>query len=861
MRSTRPRRPSTRAVRAALAGALFAAVLVGTGCDRPPAETRPTPTPVAAKPAAPARAPAGKTLVPARKPSDVPEFPRDHPTRVERSAPSPGDNQELTPPPPALHVEVAEGPLEVTYPQDGTLFPPEIVAPTFTWQGGGEDANSWTITVRSMGDAELRFTADERRWRPAEEDWEEIKRRCIERDAEVTVSGNGEAGSARVTIRTSKDPVGDAIFYREVPLPFLSAVQDPSRIRWRFGTVDSREAPRIVLQNLPVCGNCHSFSDDASTLGLDVDYGNDKGAYAVLDVAKDMVLDDEKIITWADFRKEDGELTFGLLSRVSPTGRYVVSTVKDRSVFVAMPDLWYSQLFFPIKGILVVYDREKKTFSELPGADDPTYVQTNAVWSPDGRELVFARSLAYVSEILERKNAALIDEKDVPEFTRDRKPFRYDLYRIPFRDGKGGEAVPIEGASGNGVSNYFPKFSPDGKWIVFTKSDSYMLLQPDSELWIIPAAGGKARRLDCNTPRMNSWHSWSSNSRWLVFSSKKNTPYTQLFLTHIDEDGNDSPPVLLERFTSPDRAANIPEFVRLSSDAITEIREEFLDAYSFLRAGMANENTGNHEGAERAFRRGLELNPDSPELHNALGWTLFQAGRTPEAVEEYRKALEANPDHVKSHNNLALALVELGRLPQAADHYRRSVELEAKAEIHSDLGFIFARLRRFAEARAEYEKALELDPRCSSALYNLGVDYARAGEYAVAEKYYRKALEIEGRAETWNGLGRALVRLRRNDEAVEAYRGAVQADPDYASAVDNLADALARQGSYAEAEKWYRRSLDRRPTAPRSNMLGAVLLRMGREEEAVKQFETTLEIDPGNAEALRNLKQLQVPGL
>jgi len=377
MRSTRPRRPSTRAVRAALAGALFAAVLVGTGCDRPPAETRPTPrpTPVAAKPAAPAPAPArtaGKTLVPARKPSDVPEFPRDHPTRVERSAPSPGDNQELTPPPPALHVEVAEGPLEITYPQDGTLFPPEIVAPTFTWQGGGEDANSWTITVRSIGDAELRFTADERRWRPAEEDWEEIKRRSIERDAEVTVSGNGEAGSARVTIRTSKDPVGDAIFYREVPLPFLSAVQDPSRIRWRFGTVDSREAPRIVLQDLPVCGNCHSFSDDASTLGLDVDYGNDKGAYAVLDVAKDMVLDDEKIITWADFRKEDGELTFGLLSRVSPTGRYVVSTVKDRSVFVAMPDLWYSQLFFPIKGILVVYDREKKTFSELPGADDPT---------------------------------------------------------------------------------------------------------------------------------------------------------------------------------------------------------------------------------------------------------------------------------------------------------------------------------------------------------------------------------------------------------------------------------------------------------------------------------------------------------
>ena len=68
----------------------------------------------------------------------------------------------------------------------------------------------------------------------------------------------------------------------------------------------------------------------------------------------------------------------------------------------------------------------------------------------------------------------------------------------------------------------------------------------------------------------------------------------RVILTHIDEAGNDTPPVLLERFTSADRAANIPEFVRLSGDAIAEIKEEFLDAYSFLRAGIANEHTGDH---------------------------------------------------------------------------------------------------------------------------------------------------------------------------------------------------------------------------------------------------------------------------
>jgi tetratricopeptide (TPR) repeat protein len=446
------------------------------------------------------------------------------------------------------------------------------------------------------------------------------------------------------------------------------------------GIVDDLEAgPPIVLQNLPVCGNCHSFADNGSVLGLDVDYGNDKGAYGIMPVSKHMVMDDEKIITWADYKREDGELTFGLLSRVSPTGRYVVSTVKDRSVFVAIPDLMISQLFFPIKGILVVYDRETKTFAALPGADDPQYVQTNAVWNPDGTEIAFARTTAYRAERLEQQNSALVDEKDVPEFTVDKKPFRYDLYRIPFNDGKGGTPVPIEGASNDGMSNYFPKYSPDGKWIVFTKSKSYMLLQPDSELWIVPTAGGTARRLRYNTPRMNSWHSWSSNSRWLVFSSKVNGPYTQLFLTHIDADGNDSPPVLLERFTSPDRAANIPEFVRLSGDAIADIREQFLDAYSFLRAGMANQNTGDRRGAERHYRRGLEIAPDNVELRNALGWTLFQDGRSAEAVAEYKRALAVDPKHAKAHNNLALALVERRPRPGGAGRLGAGGRLAPKA--------------------------------------------------------------------------------------------------------------------------------------------------------------------------------------
>lgn len=732
--------------------------------------------------------------------------------------------------------------LRFTYPLEGTLFPPDSVAPTFLWDDETK-ADRWSIVVRDQTGRDVaRASVDVPRWRPSEESWREIKQQSLDHDIEAIVTRTGRASpetaasSAGVRFRTSTDEVGDALFYREVPLPFLTAVQDPSRIRWRFGTIDQESGPPIVLENLPVCGNCHSFADNGSVLGLDVDYGNDKGAYGILPVSKHMVMDDAKIITWADYRREDGDLTFGLLSRVSPTGRYVISTVKDRSVFVAMPDIMISQLFFPIKGILVVYDRETKTYAALPGADDPQYVQSNAVWSPDGEELVFARAKAYHAHHLEQLNSALVDDKDVPEFTVEKKPFRYDLYRIPFNGGKGGTPEPLQGASGDGMSNFFPKYSPDGKWIVFCKAKSYMLLQADSELYIIPAKGGEARRLRYNTARMNSWHSWSSNSRWLVFSSKVNTPYTQLFLTHIDENGNDSPPVLLERFTSPDRAANIPEFVKLRGDAIADIREQFLDPYSFLRAGIANERTGDYKGAERAFRRGLAIAPDDVELHNALGWTLFQDGRPAEAAAEYERALTLDASHAKAHNNLALALVELGRLGEAAGHFRASLEIEPAAEIYSDLGFTLARLGRPDEANAAYRKALELDPDCPSAHVNLAVAAVQAGNLQEAERHYRRALPGKPTAETHNGLGFVLARQGRTGEAIAEYHKALDADASFTPAYNNLADALAQQGKLEEAASYYERSLEQRQSAAVHNALGAVLRRLGKQDEAADQF-------------------------
>ena len=644
------------------------------------------------------------------------------------------------------------GGLTIDYPLDQTLFPPEIPAPRFRWQDG-TDSDTWLVTMRFQ-DAPGRtsFLASDTQWTPSDDQWEAIKRRSREKEATVTVLGIRRRmpeeilSGARICIRTSADEVGAPLFYREVHLPFSEAVADPAaHICWRFGEISCREQPPVVLDKLPVCGNCHSFSTDGKVLGMDVDYANDKGSYMVDDVAEEMLLGEDNIITWGDYKREDGDPTFGLLSQVSPDGRYVVSTLKDFSVFIARDDLAFSQLFFPIKGILVVYDRETGRFRELPGADDERYVQSNPIWSPDGKEIVFARSKMHQLENPGNPDAVVLDTKACAKFLAGGKPFRFDLYRIPFNDGRGGEAEPIEGASNNGKSNYFAKFSPDGKWIVFCKARSFMLLQPDSELYIIPAEGGEARRLRCNTDRMNSWHSWSPNGRWLVFSSKANSPYTQLMLTHIDADGQSSPPVELDRFTASKKAANIPEFVNASADAIKSIRQQFVDAHSYFRAGyqLASkpENLGD---AERAYQMALTLDPNHVKALHGLGVVLLLREEYAPAEAKFLRAIELDPDFAAGYRGLGSVRGRQGKYQEAIEPLRRALQIVPDdPDCHLMLGTVLGKLGHPKEGKVHLDQAIRFSAQYAESRPSLDLadGFLKTGKLEEAVLHYRRALE------------------------------------------------------------------------------------------------------------------------
>jgi hypothetical protein len=472
------------------------------------------------------------------------------------------------------------GDITIEYPLNETLFPPEMIPPTFRWKDNVPASKAWLVRIEfADGGRFMHFPVRRQQWTPRPEEWENVKQRSLEQEAQVVVLGIDThepvkiLSRCRMSFRTSKDRVDAPLFYREVRLPFLDANKDLPSIRWRFGSISSPKPPPVVLKGLPVCGNCHSFSRDGKTLAMDVDYANKKGSYVITTVKEQMALASKDIITWTD--EKNTEQTYGLLSQISPDGRYVVSTVKDMSLFVPKKDLAFSQEFFPVKGILCVLDRETGRFRDLPGANDPNFVQSNPTWSPDGEYIVFARVKAPDLRNTKHQGRVWLTPIESREFITSGEPFQFDLYRIPFNGGHGGTAEPLEGASNNGMSNYFARYSPDGRWIVFCRAKSYMLIQPDSELYIIPADGGEALRLRCNTSRMNSWHSFTPNGKWLVFASKAYSDYTQLCLTHIDENGCSTPAVLLEHLTAKNRAANIPEFVNTNPGAIIRIHKQF----------------------------------------------------------------------------------------------------------------------------------------------------------------------------------------------------------------------------------------------------------------------------------------------
>jgi len=446
--------------------------------------------------------------------------------------------------------------LHIDYPLDSSVFPPEMVAPTLVWQNEKLAAQRWLIefdlndTVKlsvlkpSQGppplsiDRELPLRAGSEglsrpktmeAWTLPNPLWSQIKKKTLERFARVTITGFASGSSAPVfqgafTFTVSHDSVAAPIFYRDVPfIPVVNEKDDnifPLQqfnmrfINWRLRDV-SRWESKVLLRDMPTCSNCHTFSRDGKWMGMDIDGPqSDKGAYGIQKVSRQMVFDRQHVMSWNyDFKQRTpGKFTLGFMSSIAPDGSNVISTVNEELYSIGFKDPAFSQVFYPTRGILAYYSQSTKKVLTLPGADDTAFVNCSPTWTPDGKYIVFSRARAKPAYTKDQRMPAKANDSEETQI-------KYDLYRIPFNDGKGGRAEVIAGASANGMSNSFAKVTPDGKYIIWVQAKNGLLMRPGSKLWMIPIQGGVPRLMRCNGNVMNSWHSISPNGRWMVFSS------------------------------------------------------------------------------------------------------------------------------------------------------------------------------------------------------------------------------------------------------------------------------------------------------------------------------------------------------
>jgi Tol biopolymer transport system component len=207
---------------------------------------------------------------------------------------------------------------------------------------------------------------------------------------------------------------------------------------------------------------------------------------------------------------------------------------------------------------LLLYNIKTDTVTSSPKISSPERMETYPEWSADGRYLYFCSSPALEA----------FDENEHPL-----KKIRYDLMRISYdvQTDTWGDVEPVVLASKSGKSVAHPKVSPDGRYILFCMSEySYFpLYMPDSDLYLLDTETMEFHKPDkINSDRAESYHCFSSNGRWVVFSSKRRDGQsTHPYFSYFDTDGNFSKPFLLpqkdvEYHQSRVIVYNIPELVK-----------------------------------------------------------------------------------------------------------------------------------------------------------------------------------------------------------------------------------------------------------------------------------------------------------
>lgn len=287
------------------------------------------------------------------------------------------------------------------------------------------------------------------------------------------------------------------------------------------------------------CMNCHAFSKNSSNLML----------FHMREKVPGTIIYRNGKITKVN-TKTDQTISPGMFPAWHPGGRYVAFSNNHNPVFFNAIHNTLRETVDTLSD-LILYDSEKNIVLKYPELASKDRFETFPSWSPDGNYLYFCSAKALpVSKLRE---------------------IRYDLLRIAFNPEthQFGTIDTVVNASSIGLSASFPRISPDGKYLLFCMSSygNFSIWNSTSDLYIKNLETGEIYKPDINSNYAESYHTWSSNGRWIVFSSKALDGFCTLpYFSYFDQNGTAHKPFLLpqknpEFYKTFLKSYNVPELV------------------------------------------------------------------------------------------------------------------------------------------------------------------------------------------------------------------------------------------------------------------------------------------------------------
>lgn len=268
------------------------------------------------------------------------------------------------------------------------------------------------------------------------------------------------------------------------------------------------------------CVNCHSFlnnTPDRMFIGIRSDkYGS--SAICVHDGSV------EKIGTLSGY------------TAWHPSGRLVAYSMNKVRQFFHIAGAETRDVV-DLDAALAYYTLDSQTVKMVPGPSAKQQLETYPAWTPDGKYLYFCSA-----PILWR------DRNKVPPYHYEQ--VKYELRRVSYdvQTDHWGEPETVLSAGKTGLSILLPRISPDGRFLLFCMCNygCFPIYQPSSDLYLMDLKTGEYQKLPINSSYSESWHSWSSNSRWIAFSSKRQGGlFTRTYFSYIDENGKAYKPFVM----------------------------------------------------------------------------------------------------------------------------------------------------------------------------------------------------------------------------------------------------------------------------------------------------------------------------